>query len=297
MRVVLFALLLGVAIHAHAASECVGSAPAWVDQDKTEVPGAKPIVFPSTVAKQDVSAMVYLPPDYVANSTQRYPVVYWLHGMCGHAWNGTFFLHQLDDAIRNNHAPSMIAVLVNGMSDSYYFDSPDGQWPVESVILKDLIPYIDRTYRTIAIRQARAIEGFSMGGFGAAHLAFKFPDIFGIAVIDAGAFNSADTFKQGIPKISAKMFGDDANFERNDPAVLIQRNADAIRGRVMIRIAVGDQDGLQPAMQKLHEQLKTLKINHEYEVVPGVGHDRQLFYNLLQDRPFSRFYARVLPAK
>jgi endo-1,4-beta-xylanase len=282
------------AMPARADIQCSGPAPTWVDQDKTEVQGTKQIIFPSATVKQNVSAIVYLPPGYDADPRKRYPVVYWLHGMCGHAWNGSGFVHQLDDAIRSSQAPPMIAVLVNGMSDSYYFDSPDGHWPVESMIVKDLIPYIDRSYRTIAAREARGVEGFSMGGFGAAHLAFKFPDIFGVAVIDAGAFNSLETFQKALPTISAKMFGDSDYFDQNDAMVLIRRNADSIRGRVRIRLAVGDQDGLQEAMQDLHERMKRLKIDHEYEVVPGVAHDRASFYMYLRERPFVGFYRQSL---
>jgi endo-1,4-beta-xylanase len=288
-------LLLAIgAVPACAAIECPGPAPSWVDQDQTSVPGTKRILFPSATVRQEVSALVYVPPGYEASSDRRYPVVYWLHGMCGHAWNGSGFVHELDDAIHGNQAPPMIAVLVNGMSDSYYFDSPDGRWPIESVIVKDLVPYVDRTYRTIAKPEARAVQGFSMGGFGAAHLAFKFPDIFGIAVIDAGAFNPYAQFQAGIPTITAKMLGDQPYFDRNDPMLLIRQNADVIRGRVEIRIAVGDQDGLQAAAQELHERMKSLHIAHEYEVVPGVGHDRQLFYALLRDRPFMGFYRKAL---
>ena len=48
----------------------------------------------------------------------------------------------------------MIVVLVNGMRDRFYCDSPDGKSPVEIVIVNELIPHIDRTYRTIAKREA-----------------------------------------------------------------------------------------------------------------------------------------------
>ena len=83
--------------------------------------------------------------------------------------------------------PEMIVVLVNGMKDSFYNDSPDGKWPIESVIIKELIPHIDKTYRTLAHRETRAIEGYSMGSYGAAHLGFKYPELFGIVGVNAGA--------------------------------------------------------------------------------------------------------------
>jgi len=158
------------------------------------------------------------------------------------------------------------------------------------MIVRDLVPYIDRTYRTIAKREARAVEGFSMGGFGAAHLAFKFPEIFGVAVIDAGAFNSLPTFRQGIPETAGKMFGDSTYFDGNDPMRLVARNAEALRGRTAIRVAVGDQDDLEGPAHELHLLLRQLKIGHEFEVVPGVAHDRQRFYDTLGVRALA-FYA------
>ena len=293
MRFIAALFVMLAALPAFADITCPDPA-AWVDPDKTTAPGATPFTFSSASAKREVNALLYLPPAYAANPDARFPVVYWLHGMCGHAWNGNVFLRQLDDAIRNHQAPPVIAVLVNGVADSYYFDSPNGQWPVESMIVKDLVSYVDRTYRTIAAREARIIEGFSMGGFGAAHLAFKFPDVFGVAVIDSGAFNSYESFQQGIPTIAAKMLGDAAYFNANDPMLLITRNAGNIRGLVRIRIAVGDQDNLQEPAQQLHERMKSLHIDHEYEVVPGVGHDRAAFYAYLRERPFTGFYARAL---
>jgi len=273
--------------------KCPEPAPQWADVDRTTPPGTRYETFPSRVARTAVSYLLYLPPGYGAGAPQRYPVVYWLHGMCGHAWNGDAFVAQLDRAIRGRQAPAMIAVLVNGMGDSYYFDSPDGRWPIESVIVRDLIPHIDHTYRTIARREARVVEGFSMGGFGAAHLAFKFTDIFGVAVIDAGAFNSLDTFRQGIPEIAAKMLGDTAYFDANDPMRLVTHNADALRSRLAIRLAVGDQDNLEAPAHDLHMLLRKLGIPHEFEVIPGVAHDRQRFYDTLGVRAFAFVAARL----
>ena len=286
--------LLFLTLTAHVyALRCPDPAPSWADTDKTEAPGTKYRTFSSEVAKTEVSYLLYLPPDYDTSPAQRYPVVYWLHGMCGHAWDGSAFISQLDQAIRSNQAPPMIAVLVNGMADSYYFDSPDGKWPIESVIVKDLIRHIDATYRTINKREARIVEGFSMGGFGAAHLAFKFPDIFGIAVVDAPGINSYETFRQGLPEISEKMFGDSKYFDANDPMKLVKQNADQLRGRLKIRIAVGDQDGAEDPAHSLHWSLRNLNIAHEYEVVPGVAHERQRFYETLGFRAFA-FYRREL---
>ncbi|NUO17622.1 MAG: acylglycerol kinase family protein, partial [Planctomycetaceae bacterium] len=52
--------------------------------------------------------------------------------------------------------------IVNGMRDSFYVDAADGYTPVESVIVKELVPHIDKTLRTFPEREARMIEGFSI---------------------------------------------------------------------------------------------------------------------------------------
>jgi endo-1,4-beta-xylanase len=266
----------------------------WLDPDRTEPPGTHYRTFASRLAGGEVSYLVYLPPDYETAAAHRYPVVYWLHGLGGSQRGGARFTTQLDGAIRNGRAPAMIAVLVNGMRDSMYCDSRDGRWPVESVIVKELIPHIDQTYRTLADRKTRAVEGYSMGGYGAAHLGFKYPELFGIVGIMAGALHDAESIAARRAGIFKKTYGADAEyFQANNPAMLVEKNAGAIRGRTQIRIAVGDRDPLQPRSQALHELLDSLKIEHEYEVVPGVGHNGGLFYQTLGERAFA-FYDRAL---
>jgi endo-1,4-beta-xylanase len=149
----------------------------WLDPDKSEPAGTHYRTFQSKLAGGEVSYLVYLPSTYESEPAQRYASVYWLHGLNGDQRSGVAFVEQLAAATRAGKAPAMIVVLVNGMRDSFYNDSKDGKWPVESVIVKELIPHIDKTYRTIARRELRAVEGYSMGGYGAAHLGFKYPDV------------------------------------------------------------------------------------------------------------------------
>jgi alpha-L-fucosidase len=264
----------------------------WLDADKSEPAGTHYRTFKSQLAGGEVSYLIYLPPTYETERAQRYPVVYWLHGLNGNQRAGATFVENLDAAVRTGKAPAMIVVLVNGMVDSFYNDSPDGKWPIESVIVKELIPHIDKTYRTVARRESRAVEGYSMGGFGVAHLGFKYPEMFGRVSIMAGAIIDYDdeVSRHDPIGIIQKMFGNDkAYFEANHPSTLVKKNADSIRGRTAVRIAVGDQDGLLPRSQALHELLVQLKIEHEYEVVPGVGHNTKLFYKLLGERAFALY--------
>ena len=70
---------------------------------------------------------------------------------------GVQFVQPLDAAIRAGKSPAMIAVLVNGLDASFYCDSMDGKWPVDSVIVKELIPHIDQNFRTLPTRDSRGI--------------------------------------------------------------------------------------------------------------------------------------------
>jgi endo-1,4-beta-xylanase len=253
------------------------------DPDTRAPSGTLYRTFASAFANGPASYLVYLPPGYT-QSDARYPVVYWLHGLNGTQRDGaTCFVPHLDRAIRAGSAPPAIAVLVNGLDDSRYYDSFDGRRPVESVIVRDLIPHIDATYRTLADREHRAVEGFSMGGFGAAHLGFKYPDLFGSVTIMAGALLD-DQGVTGAPDLIAtpglfeKCFGNLEYFHAGSPWVVVRENAGRIRGRTVVRMVVGDNDSLFARDRRYHELLDELNIAHEFTVLNGVGHDPDAIY-------------------
>jgi len=76
----------------------------------------------------------------------------------------------LDDAIKTKKIPPLIIISAHAPSGTIWTDSKDGVYPVETMVVKDLVAYVDETYRTIATRAARWIEGFSVGGRGSAHI-------------------------------------------------------------------------------------------------------------------------------
>lgn len=263
----------------------------WADPDKNAPAGTHYRTFASKFAAKsalpsdEVSYLIYLPPSYETSPSKRFPVVYWLNGS---QTAGATFIQQLAPAAAAGNAPEMIVVLVNGMVDSFYNDSLDGKWPIESVIIKELIPHIDKTYRTITSRESRAIEGYSMGGYGAAHLGFKYPELFGIVGVNAGALITPRAAVQ--PAVYEKMFGsDDAYVKANDPFELLRKNADTIRGKTFIRVAVGGDDSLLPRNKALDAALTDLKIEHGWEVVPGVAHNPPLFYKTLGERSMVNY--------
>lgn len=133
---------------------------------------------------------VYLPPGYEAGD-DRYPVVYGLHGVFTNQKNDVLGMgEQLDSLIAEGEAREMILIFPDGdnlFGGGKYLSSPTiGDY--ESYIAKELVTYVDSNYRTIPDRDSRGITGCSMGGNGALHLAFKFPDIFSTAAGVSGYY-------------------------------------------------------------------------------------------------------------
>lgn len=260
----------------------------WLEPDRSAPNGTQYQTFHSQVLDLDISFLSWLPPGY-EQGAKRYPVIYWLHGMGGNQRGGaTMFLPHVQAAIKEGKLPPCIVVFVNGMVKAFYCDSADGKVPMESVIIKDLIPHVDQTWRTIARREARVIEGYSMGGYGAAHLGFKYPDLFGTVVINAGAL--IDPQPGNIPN-GGPMYGvfgeDNARRVAEHPRELARKNADQLRGKTRIRIGCGSQDGLLPRNQDLHEVLTKLGIEHEFQIVPDVAHESPRYYRLLGTKVFE----------
>ncbi|MCX5677048.1 MAG: alpha/beta hydrolase-fold protein [Planctomycetota bacterium] len=268
----------------------------WVDPNHSDPDGMKFKTFQSKVLGQEVSYLIYLPPGY-DEGTRRYPVIYWLHGMGAPPKAGaTLYVPHVDAAIKEGALPPAIVVVVNGMVNAFYCDSADGKRPLESVIIKDLVPHVDQAYRTIARREGRVIEGYSMGGYGAAHLGFKYPEVFGTVVINAGAMMRAETMGSVPGGFFQDVWGGSRErYQAEHPAGLARKNADQLRGRTHIRIGVGSLDNLLRVNQDLHELLGELKVEHQYEVVPDVAHNSGLYYQKLGSK-FFEFHRKVFEA-
>ena len=198
---------------------------------------------------------------------------------------------RLTQAIEAGKTSAMIVVYVNGMIRSGYVDVP-GKWPVETVSIEELIPHVDATYRTIATREGRAVEGFSMGGSGAAKWGFKYPNLFGTVSILAGALHDVQslTRRDGGARLK-EIYGGPEGYNKSNPWLLVEKNLDAIRGRTHVRIVVGELDGLKAANRRYHELLDKLGLEHEFHVIDGARHTPNPLYDGLGDKNWEFFAA------
>jgi len=137
------------------------------------------------------SFLMYLPPGY-ASATTRYPVVYLLHG--DGQTDGSFLQigvqSTLDRLIAQHTIPPMIAVMIQGGPGSNNWLNL-GDTRYEAYVL-EVQRLVDRMLPTIPDRGARAIAGYSMGGYGAMRIALTHPTDFSAVESWLGFFNGLE---------------------------------------------------------------------------------------------------------
>lgn len=276
--------------------------PSWVTP-AVRAPRVTHHTFESSAIQSKVSFHAYTPEVYEVEKERRFPVLYWLHGTGGGLAGIAPVSAWFDAAIREGKMPPVVVVFPNGLATSMWCDSKDGAVPMETIVVKELIPHIDATFRTIAKREGRIIEGFSMGGYGAARLGLKFPEVFGAVSCLAGG--PLDLDFQG-PRTRANpaerenilrtTFGGDLDhFRAQSPLTLAEKQAAAVRGKVIMRVAVGSRDFTAALNRDFSSLLKKLDIAHTYVEVPGVGHETLPLLRGLGDEQWQFYRAALAP--
>ncbi|MGI9108032.1 MAG: alpha/beta hydrolase [Pyrinomonadaceae bacterium] len=250
-------------------------------QAQTVAPAAaarvEAVRFESKLVGQPLPYHVVLPPDYAAPQSRaiKYPVLYLLHGLGGNAgdWVSTR-AHLAAHAAQHR----LIIVTPEG-KDNWYTDSamvPADKY--ETYILAELIPDVERRYRALSMRDARAIAGLSMGGYGALKFGLKHPERFILAASMSGAFGAA-SWDHNDPELHAfvkpsiaRTYGAMGSPARaaNDlfklfAAVLPER----IPALPFFYLDCGTSDFLINSNRALSELLIKHKIPHEYRQLPG----------------------------
>jgi len=131
---------------------------------------------------------VYLPPSY-SITTEKYPVLYLLHGMYGdyRDWVKNDMASITDLAIYSSKAKEMVVIMPNGFNAFYCNNFNGGSLKYEDFFIQEFIPQIESKYRIKATQKGRSIAGLSMGGYGATYHAFKRPELFCAAYAMSGA--------------------------------------------------------------------------------------------------------------
>ena len=154
-------------------------------------PAAKTVTIDAPSIGRKTAYNIILPADYETSGDKRYPVLYLLHGFSGNYANWANM-----GAGRAAKGLDLIVVMPDGGNSWYinWAESGEGQknaW--DDFIAKDLIGHVDSTYRTIADREGRAINGLSMGGYGGLTVGLRHPDLF----CSIGSHSGALAFARG----------------------------------------------------------------------------------------------------
>ncbi len=231
---------------------------------------------------------LYLPPDYAEDDT-LYPVIYLLHpwGQEGGWWTDTLRLHEVADRlIAAGAIPPFVAVMPQG-DKSFFINAADpggdftpilridpqffegaleGYGDYADYLLGEAIPFVERKYAVRFDPAGRVIAGISMGGAGAAALAFTHPEMFGAVGIHSPALFTS--LRLGPPWIFG--LGDPQALAERDPVHLAKRLARNSRLRIYLDCGL-DDEMIEPVAD-LHFALVERGISHTYLCRPG-SHD------------------------
>ena len=216
--------------------------------------------FESKVLKREVGYSIIYPDGYIENlqaeDARRYPVIYFLHDFLKNESTGYDVAAAFLKARKEEGYPPAFLVFPNCGRQGFYMDRES--LPAETFFIREFVPYIDKTYRTISYRHGRALEGVGMGADGALKFLVKYPRLFSSAVCYGGRF-----LERG--------------GRENSPAHLTHRDRRRLAGNVRIRLVVSQRDGAMSYTKHFHGVLQRLGVPHEYEVLQH-GRDRAGHY-------------------
>jgi putative tributyrin esterase len=233
-------------------------------------------------------AAVVLPSSY-ANNKASYPVLYLLHGGGGHF--GDWLAQTPDKMLVKNLADqyNFIIVLPEGEAFSWYMDSPfDPASQFETHVIKEVIPKIDNTYRTVKNNKGRAITGLSMGGHGAMYLSARHPDMFCAAGTMSGAMDmnfmsakmDADRLKATNERFQKLLGTSDPNSDVMVKNSIMNMTDAFKKNGLPLFIDCGVDDFLLGGNRELHHRLVYNGTPHDYIERPG-GHSWAYWQNAL----------------
>ncbi len=261
-----------------------GDGPAFYDVQDVPHGEIRTRIYKSKSNGVNRELTVYVPPGYDENRNRRYPVLYLLHGFANdhHSWHRYGRANDiLDNLLAQKRTEPFLIVMPLGYGGAHVNGdgtgipgpggargaapgagpgggrggAPGGDAALyERDLLEDIIPMIDRTYRTIADRRHRAIVGFSMGGGQAGRIGLRHLETFSqVGIMSAGMAGGPGT------EPLATLAADPAKTNK-----LID----------LLWIACGKEDTAMKGAQALHAALDQAKIEHAFLETEGAHHWR-----------------------
>lgn len=234
----------------------------------------------STILGRSVNVCVVLPAGYEASGSNRYPTLYYLHGLFEHAdsWIDKGGEDVLKGLLSDGKVGKFIVVLPDG-GRSFWVNSYDGKDRYEDFFIQELVPAIDKKYRTLPVAEERGITGSSMGGYGALHLAMRHPDVFGTVSAQGAAL--LPKFPHPLPtegrwgfyaRVLEGPFGsplNEAYWEANSPLTLAEDPTKFENLKIYFDCGDHDRYGFNEGAELLDKELTAKDFPHEFVLRPG----------------------------
>ena len=250
--------------------------------------------FISASMDREVGYYIYIPNSYHKDLEKEFRTVYYLHGgRPGNESRSVIITNVIHELLSDSEIDPALYVFVNGGELSHY-NSKEKHSYGEDVFIKELIPHIDNTYRTIASRSGRGLEGFSQGGRGATRYMFKYPEIFS-TVAAGGASYEIEKLIQENSGYEDDPRGDDENVYfvgvGNDAWSLAKKFTEAGATYPDLLIWSGTEDPNYPSIEIYMNYLDQLDIEYDSLIVKGVDHNPFIFYEESGEE-LIRFHAK-----
>jgi S-formylglutathione hydrolase FrmB len=237
----------------------------------------------SAILARPVAYCAVLPPSYDVQTTRRYPVLYFLHGLGENeqiliAAGGLSLIEELWEQKQIGE----FLIVTPAAGSTFYINSRDGRTRYEDFMVQEFLPFIEKHYRVRQGRASRGISGVSMGGYGALHLAFGHPDLFGSVATHSAALieklPSDIGDNPGIGRLLERPFGSppDPTFWDRESPITLARTANLSGLAIYFDCGAQDDLGLDAGNRALDRVLSTRHIPHEFHLYPG-GHNWEYF--------------------
>jgi len=242
----------------------------FVSASIAQQPQLKDAEFMSHSLGHTMHYRILLPVSY-EKGTQKYPVLYLLHGLYGNYKNWAD-----KTSIAKYLAGADLIIVMPDANDSWYTNwATDPQQKYEDYIIKDLLAEIEVHYRTINARDSRWIAGLSMGGYGALKFGLKYPQLFSVSASFSGALDAPTQLRTEFPAFCQAVGSrvrrcHGATRSDNDIYQLVT-SADAA-ALPYFYLTCGTADHLLAVDREFVAGLPQRKIRYEYHEFPG-AHD------------------------
>ncbi len=250
--------------------------------------------FISPSMDREVGYYIYIPDSYYKDLEKEFRTVYYLHGgRPGNESRSVIITNVIHDLLSNSEIDPALYVFVNGGELSHY-NSKEKHSYGEDIFIKELIPHIDNTYRTLASRSGRGLEGFSQGGRGATRYMFKYPEIFSTVAAGGGSYEIEKLIQQN-NGYEDDPRGEDENVyfvgEGNDAWSLAKKSTETGAAYPNLLIWSGTEDPNYPSIEIYMNYLDKLDIEYDSLIVKGVDHNPFIFYEQSGEE-LIRFHAK-----